>query len=138
VDELRTLGSKVGKAALKLAERWGESPGEAAVLKAIADNRDSILAADHPTQYLGAIVRNLGKATGRRGPDDVTLPPKTRKDALLDLIDEYRVQAGPRPQNGDRAAWDEDFRSRFGFYPEAWNDGLVTDEDIEAALGVTV
>ena len=57
---------------------------------------------------------------------------------MLDLIDEYRVENGPRPPaEPQRGEWDFAFANRFDFTPDQWNDGEVTDDQIEAQLQVT-
>lgn len=74
----RALGLRINPSVEKLLRQWPLAPGADTVLALIEQNRERILAADHPMQYLAAIVKRHGEKAA--APEPEVTPELSRED----------------------------------------------------------
>jgi hypothetical protein len=103
-DAIRSLGLRVTSAVVTLLATWAIKPGLAAVLGIIERNRESICAADHPMQYLAAIVKRHGEKASTPEPEVVSAEPTREETANLVKRDVYRwLDSNGDPDTNDIA-----------------------------------
>lgn len=114
---LRDAGIRITKTSENLIARWANSPGPAELQKLLEDHLDAVQAADHPMQYLNALVRG---AKADADPKQQKLP-RGGGNGSRDLraygpaVGQWRETYGPMYVGGDGSERAAAFLRRFGF-----------------------